>query len=430
MEETYFDAIVVGSGPGGSTVAKELAQAGKKVLIAEWGKHHPVKGNVLQAGVSACTPGKSLLFTPDFAAVFRGVVTGGSTMHYYGTAFDPPLEIFAKTGIDLQKEVDEVREELPTQPLDDTLVGPMAKRIMACAKELGYEWQKLPKFIYQEKCKPECWRCTYGCPYEAKWNGRHFVNQALEHQATLIDGAKVERVMVEQGKAVGIRFRKSGRVTHANAPLVIVSAGGIGSPAILKNSGIEGTGKDFFFDPLIAVMGSVPDIKGGKEIPMATGVHMEDEGYLMTDMTVPGTLFRAFNAQVFKLTKLMSHSRTLTIMVKAKDDLGGHISKRGGIKKKVDHKDRARLEKGYERASAILRKAGAQDIYKSWYLAAHPGGTVKIGETVDQNLQTQIENLYVCDCSVIPEAWGLPPTFTLIALGKRLAKHLLSNRAA
>jgi choline dehydrogenase-like flavoprotein len=35
-----------------------------------------------------------------------------------------------------------------------------------------------------------------------------------------------------------------------------------------------------------------------------------------------------------------------------------------------------------------------------------------------------IKNLYVCDCSVIPEAWGLPPTATIIGLGKRLAKYL------
>jgi choline dehydrogenase-like flavoprotein len=37
---------------------------------------------------------------------------------------------------------------------------------------------------------------------------------------------------------------------------------------------------------------------------------------------------------------------------------------------------------------------------------------------------TEFDNLFVCDCSVIPEAWGLPPTTTIIGLGKRLAKHL------
>jgi choline dehydrogenase-like flavoprotein len=63
-------------------------------------------------------------------------------------------------------------------------------------------------------------------------------------------------------------------------------------------------------------------------------------------------------------------------------------------------------------------------------VAAHPGGTVKIGDIVDSNLQTEYENLYVCDCSVIPEAWGLPPTLTLIGLGKRLAKHLMEESEA
>ena len=45
-------------------------------------------------------------------------------------------------------------------------------------------------------------------------------------------------------------------------------------------------------------------------------------------------------------------------------------------------------------------------------------------DILDSDLKTEYDNLYVCDCSVIPEAWGLPPTLTIIALGKRLAKHL------
>ncbi len=54
----------------------------------------------------------------------------------------------------------------------------------------------------------------------------------------------------------------------------------------------------------------------------------------------------------------------------------------------------------------------AKDIFRTQYLAAHPGGTVKVGDLVDSNLMTPYDNLYVCDCSVIPEAWGMPPTTT------------------
>jgi hypothetical protein len=76
-----------------------------------------------------------------------------------------------------------------------------------------------------------------------------------------------------------------------------------------------------------------------------------------------------------------------------------------------------------------LLNAGARHIYKTWYLAVHPGGTAKRADIADSNLETETDNLFVCDCSVIPETWGLPPSLTLIALGKRLGKHLLPGCA-
>ena len=91
-------------------------------------------------------------------------------------------------------------------------------------------------------------------------------------------------------------------------------------------------------------------------------------------------------------------------------------------------KVKRKLSRGYERARKILENAGAKGIFKTSYLAAHPGGTVKVGQLVDINLKTEYDHLYVCDCSVIPESWGLPPTSTIIALEKRLAKYLLGEK--
>ncbi|HOH31576.1 MAG TPA: GMC oxidoreductase, partial [Candidatus Hydrogenedentes bacterium] len=86
--------------------------------------------------------------------------------------------------------------------------------------------------------------------------------------------------------------------------------------------------------------------------------------------------------------------------------------------------------RGAVRAREILQHAGAKGIFSSWYLASHPGGTVKIGDLLDASLKTEYDHLYVCDCSVIPEAWGLPPTLTLIGLGKYLAKILSGEKKA
>lgn len=423
-----LDAIVVGSGPGGATVAKELTLRNRKVLILEWGSNAPIRGSKFQCLMMAGIPGKGLLLTNQVLAVFRAITTGGTSVIYYGTAFDPPIEMLRSYGVDIAQEVEEARNELPTSPLSDHLIGPMAKRIMASALDLGYSWKKLPKFVYQDKCKTDCWKCNWGCPYGAKWNARMYIEEAINNGAVLFNGAKVKKVIVDNRKAIGVEFMKRGKKEKVFAPQIIIAAGGIGSPVILRASGIKGAGYDYFFDPLIAVMGTLKDVNGGKEYPMATGIHMEDEGYFMTDMTLPNTLYMAFTAEVFRFHKLFSHSRTLQIMIKAKDSLGGRLTDSGGVRKILAKSDELKLMKGYERAKDILKNAGAKDIYKSWYIAAHPGGTVKINDLIDSNLRTEYDNLYVCDCSVIPKAWGLPPTLTLIGLGKRLAKHLAGEK--
>ena len=158
---------------------------------------------------------------------------------------------------------------------------------------------------------------------------------------------------------------------------------------------------------------------------MSTGIHFEEDGIVMTDMNVPQILKILFDLQIFRFKKAFSFNNVLPIMVKIRDDLGGHLTDKGGVRKKVTKKDKQILKRGAEHAKRILENAGATGIYKSWLMAAHPGGTVKIGEAVDKDLKTKFDNLYVCDCSVIPEAWGVPPTLTLLSLGKRLAKHLL-----
>lgn len=419
-----FDAIVVGSGPGGATVTRELTRAGRRVLLLEWGEKPEIRGSFSQLASMALRPGKGMLFTPDGLALFRNITTGGSSLSYYATAWEPPVEDLRRYGIDVSEEAQEVRDELPITVLPDELIGPFAGRIMASARDLGYGWHKLKKFVYLEKCRPDCDKCIYGCPHGAKWTSRMDVEEAVGLGATLLNGARVRRVLVESGKAVGVEFRMRGEDQKAWAQHIVLSAGGIGSPVILRASGIKEAGQDFFFDPLICVFGTAKEIRGGREFPMAAGCHFEEDGYILSDLTLPAPLYAAFTCEVLRLDRVFSHSRTLHIMVKARDPLGGRLTDRGGVRKRLSAEDKKRLRHGGERAKGILRHAGARSIFTTWYIAAHPGGTVKIGDLVDSNLRTEMENLYVCDCSVIPSAWGLPPVFTILCLARRLAKRL------
>lgn len=423
------DVIVVGSGAGGATVAKELAQRKKKVLILEWGTNDSLKGTFHQGIKTLLLPGKSLLITPQMLGLVRGIITGGSTVHFYATCYPVPLTLFQSYGIDLTREVEETKKELPIAPLKEEMIGPMAKRIMESAQDLGYQWRKLDKFMYQERWKPNYRFSHYGDPHGVKWSARTYIREAIAHGARLVDRAKVKKVITENKTAVGVEFTKRGKTSRAFASKVILSAGGIGTPVILRASGVTRAGYDLFFDPLIGVRGTVKDIAvPDSEIPMSAGAHLADEDYMMTDMSHPFAISLMTAASALRFGQLLSRQKTLQIMVKARDELGGRLTAGGGVRKKLDGKEKKKLRRGYERAKKILKNAGAKNIFKTGYLASHPGGTAKIGDIVDSNLNTEYDNLFICDCSVIPEAWGLPPTLTIIALGKRLAKHLVPDQ--
>jgi len=430
ISQAEYDAIVVGSGPGGATVAREMACRGKKVLILEWGPGGEVRGTAAQYFSQAMIPGKSLLLTPELVGMVRGITTGGSSLFYCGTAYAAPLEMLRKYGVDLAIEAQETRAELPIAPLKAEMLTPMTSRLMDSARQIGLDWQMLDKFMYQDRWQAEYPAFGYyGDPHGVKWSARNYVDAAVAHGAVLLNGAKVTRVIGDSHAASGVEFTMNGQTRRASAGRVVIAAGGIGSPLILRQSGIREAGYDYFFDPLITVCGTLKDVSlRDDEIPMSTGAHLRDEGYMMTDMAMPPLMHTLFTAQVFHLNRLFSFRHTARIMVKIKDDLGGQLTDSGGVRKKLTAADRGKLKAGFENARRVLKAAGATDIYKTGILAAHPGGTAKIGEIVDANLKTRIDNLYVCDCSVIPEAWGLPPTFTLIALGKRLASHLVAEQ--
>jgi choline dehydrogenase-like flavoprotein len=419
-----YDAIVIGSGPGGATVAAELSKQGKKILILEWGSGATIKGTMVQSIGIGLIPGRGLFFTPELLALVRGVTLGGSSILAYATAFEPNYEIFEKHGIDLKPEVEQAMQELPIAPLRDNLLGPSAQRCMANARDLGYPWEKLLKIVRQDICHTNCDKCTMGCPYGAKWTSREYIDQACRNGSTLLTGARVTRIIIENDHVSAIQFSMGGSLHVVSAPVIILSAGGIGSPLLLRNLGINQAGSNFFFDPLVVVAGTLNDLDDGREFPMAAGFHDPGEGYVLTDLVWPGWVRAVFTLRAGRVDRLAGHRKMISIMVKIKDDLGGKLTRYGWANKRLTASDRTRLKRGAEVARKILLKAGAYNIYNTGITAVHPGGTARIGNVVDSNLKTRYANLYVCDCSVIPESWGLPPTLTLIALGKRLGKHL------
>ena len=424
-----FDVIVAGTGPGGASVARELARAGARVLMLEAGGAAPLAGTLAQMAGMAAIPGKGAFVHRDLSLLVRALTTGGTSTINFATAAPPPAAMFAAHGIDLAPALAAWRAELPMAPLPDDLVGPMAARIMAAARARGLAWEKLDKMIRPAACRTGCWRCVYGCPFGAKWSARELVDAARAHGAQLLTDARVTRVLVEEGRAAGVEAVIQGRTETFRAGQVVLAAGGIGSPRILRASGLLAGPVPFFSDPVVAVMGTVDDIAGGgAEVPMAAGMGDPAAGITLADLTLPRPMYQAFAAQAGRVDRLFAHDRTLTIMVKIRDEIRGNVGPRW-VDKSLAPADRRRLDDGTAIARGILEQAGARHVFASHHFAAHPGGTVRIGAALDADLRTTTPGLHVCDASVIPAPWGLPPTLTLLCLGWRMGRHLAQASA-
>ncbi|MFC1895747.1 SMP-30/gluconolactonase/LRE family protein [Thermodesulfobacteriota bacterium] len=206
------------------------------------------------------------------------------------------------------------------------------------------------------------------------------------------------------------------------AQAVIVSAGGQGTPPILQRSGLSEAGQGFFADPLWFVSGPLDIQSSMYDIPMTAGINMAKDGIVMTDFNVPALMHTSLLAYsgirgAASIPKLRKIRKLLSIMIKVRDGLHGRINLDETFSKPLDYETRHKLDKGAVIAEDILLRAGVkrEEIMKTAVIAAHPGGTVRIGNLLDTNCQTPIGGCYCMDTSIIPEPWVMiedsPNTF-------------------
>lgn len=433
------DAIVVGTGPGGATVARELARAGRDVLILERGRHHRrLLGTHFGAALMADQFGMQT--SREGLQCVRGITTGGSTMLYCGTYQAPPGFIRDELGIDLSAEVEQVRAETGVARLPDRFLEGCSLMLLEAAGKCGYHWEVLEKFIDPDACRPGCSDCMMGCPRGAKWTSRALVEQAVAHGATLVQPVRVEEVTHRNGRATGVRALRGAELVSFEAPLVVVAAGGMGSAPILNRSGVWSAGRGIFVDPLVLVSGiyngDTPRAGTCYNPPMSVGTweFHRAEGFMLSPLVDPWMMYIAQMGLVapHRALRVARYRRVMSIMVKARDDMTGEIYTSGGFTKPLTDADHRKLARGAEVSREILIRAGCKpkSVVVGPVRGAHPGGGCRIGEVVDHDLQTRIENLYVSDASVYPQALGTPMVATVMAMALRLAKHLLEVKEA
>jgi len=398
--------VIVGTGAGGGLLARELAKNGKKVVILEKGPYIDSKDAFNYYDKYA--PGVDLLST---------TCVGGSTavsMANMVRALDEELHEF---GIDLTKEYEYVEQLVGVHELDDSHIGRGTQLFLDAARDLGLDVVKMPKAIREEECI-QCGKCAFGCPVNAKWTAKDFVDEAVEAGAELICEAEVIDIILCNMEASGVKYVKDHEEHLIKTDKIILCAGAIQTPIIMKNMGLTGIGREIFFDPFVTVGGYLKDINFNTEVQMAALV--KGKNFVLSPHFSSFIKGNIDNPDV-------EDKDILSIMVKTPDECKGYVHTDGFVRKENTIEDIRYLAEGVATAGFILEKAGVDPttIGSTVYRGAHPGGTVKIGKALDTNLETEIPNLYVCDASVLPISPGKPPILTILALAKRLANYLI-----
>lgn len=420
MKTKKYEFTIVGSGAGGATLARELSKKGKQVLVVERG------GHAKRGSYPDLLSGLDMPISKEGVAVFRKIMEGGSTVVSAGNGVRSLQKELSDFGISLDKEYEEAEKEMGVSPLDLKLMSEGCERIMWAAKELGYRMEPMPKFVNTGKCK-KCGMCICGCARGAKWTALDYLKEASQDNTEILYDTIVDQVIVQNGKVRGVKGTSPNGSIEIVSDVVVLAAGGLETPVILQKSGIVDAGSGFFADLLIYVFGVTKGLDQFRGPQMALVDHefQKSKGFILSPYLYPdkSVYFDEFGDKATNLPE----KGLVGMMVKIADEPVGQVYPDGSISKPVTEQDWARLNEGASISKEILIKAGANSksiLISTTPEGAHPGGTAAIGKIVDKDMQTKIDNLFVCDASVFPTSPGLPPILTIVALAKRLAKKL------
>jgi ferredoxin len=416
--------IIIGSGAGGATVAKELQGKFQVTLLESGGSFKPFglslpflehlrRANIFltEKMIRLVFPPYRISKTKDHMTLVNAVGIGGTTTVACGNALrvDAGLK---KIGVELDQEFSELYHEIPISADHKHLWRDATRRLYEICAAEGLKPFPIPKTGHYQKCR-NCGHCTLGCGYGVKWDASIFVSQAVKKGAVVIDHCTAKKIYIKNNRAIGV-FTNRGLLT---ADLVIVTAGGFNTPVILENSGIK-TDKTLFVDPVLCVAVKYTDALQNKEISMPFAVQMD--GYIISPYFDQLSFF-------FNKKWRIPGKDILSLMIKLAD------TEKGTPKNKIlTEKDRQKLEQGINQCKKIFSKLGVNpdDTFLGTLNAGHPGGMLPLTpeEAGSFHNPRLPENVYVADASLFPSSLGNPPMLTIMALAKRISSIILTKR--
>jgi choline dehydrogenase-like flavoprotein len=258
--ECSADVCIVGSGTGGAVVAKELAESGLSVVVLEEGGHYApedygrfsfaeTRRRMMRNGGVSMAVG---IGDSPTVQVATGRVVGGGSVLTGGVCFRVPdriLEEWVADGLDefapkrMEPMFKHVERESFIQETNVSLQSSSTRLFVDGAAKLGVNMKPMRRNM--NGCRG-AGRCTTGCPYAAKKSvDLTFLRKARSHGTTIYSDCLVEKIVTRGGRAVGVKgkvlggpYGKPGHSFTVHARTVVIAAGALHTPLLLRASGI------------------------------------------------------------------------------------------------------------------------------------------------------------------------------------------------
>ena len=489
------DAVVVGSGAGGGVVAAELAAAGKDVIVLEEGGYYnEADFNQLELAMM-----RKLYYQGGFAATADGAIAliaggclGGGTVVNYTTSFRSPdwlreewaqqhgLRAFATD--EFTASLDAVYERLGVN-VDHSRVSARERVLERGLQRLGWHAGIMPRNVQGCSQDERCGFCGYGCQIGAKQSTlKTYLMDAYQRRARIVVHCAVDRVIIENGRAVGVRATVRQPEMPAftlivRSGAVVAAAGAIATPALLLRSGVRSpaVGRWLRLHPATAVSGIFDETIRpweGTLQAVYSDEFVDLDGKHFGPKIESAPLHPALLALVTPWRepdhygKLMRELPKLSLTgILLRDSGAGRVTVRDGTARvdyRLSRQDLTHMRKGIEAGARILEAAGAREIFTSQaaYVAYRPGQSGGIEAFMDEvdrhgygpgqigyvsfhqmgscrmgnDSQTSVigadhqahavNGLFVADGSAFPSASGANPMITIMAMAHRASRFI------
>jgi choline dehydrogenase-like flavoprotein len=469
-DSSSCDAVVIGSGAGGAFAARALARAGLDTVIVEEGERwtverirgsHPLDrfAGIYRDGGTTMALGNPPIALP------LGRAVGGTTVINSGTCFRPPVGVatswhrehgFVLADLELLgPRIADVEATIGVAPAPMEVLGRNGELALEGAAAL--DWQSAPLRRNAPGCRGSC-QCAIGCPNNAK-GGVHLnaLPQACEAGARIVSDLHVKQVLSDAGRATGVTARRAdGSEVRISAPLVVVAAGAVPTPPLLRRSGLgrhPRLGRNLSIHPAIGITAGFEErVVPWSGVMQSVGIEElhESEGVLIEATGSPPGMgaISAPGYGTHLLGRLDRAADRAMIGAMIADEPSGRVfgSRAPIVSYRLAKADERRLSIAIKAMARVMLAAGATDVelgggapvvrseaeleaamqrldIRRLRLAGfHPSGTAAAGSDpgrhpVDPEGRLRgVDGVWVADGSILPSCPGVNPQVSIMAM--------------